>query len=187
MPKTGTSVSARMAQRVEDAAVAAQDDADVRPLAVVHRARCLRRPLRACWCSSGVEISCTAASSRPSPPPRPPPGCVPGASAGCVCVISIARVMARPPAGRHRDRPPPRSAQAQTKVSRFPFGPGRPEDPRPRTTKPSACAASATSADRVAAIGGVAHDASFPTFSLPSSNCGFTSPSRSNSAAGGGD
>jgi hypothetical protein len=51
---------------------------------------------------------------------------------------------------------------AQTKVSRLPFGPGSPEEARPRTTSPSDSAAPGDLADRLSAVGGVADDSGLP-------------------------
>jgi hypothetical protein len=56
MPNTGTPVWAKVAKRVEDAAVAAEHQADVGALAVRDPLD-VRRPSTCFSCSSGVEIS----------------------------------------------------------------------------------------------------------------------------------
>ena len=58
-----------------------------------------------------------------------------------------------------RSATPSPSPPHQTKVSRLPFGPGSPEEAKPRTGRPSSLGRAGDGEDRLAAVGGVADDA----------------------------
>src|SRR6202008_1053424 len=62
---------------------------------------------------------------------------------------------------------------AQTKVSRFPLGPGRPDSARPRISNPAAPAAAITESTASARSSG-SRTTPPRTLPFPSSNCGLT-------------
>src|SRR5215218_5724332 len=166
------------AQRVEDAAVAAEHEADVRALAVGD-------PLDVS-CLLAVLLMLVGRADQLHP-------CLAGRLGGDGHRVRGALGVSG--SDQHRARhgstlsiPATRSISAplraaQTKVSRFPFGPGSPEEATPRITSPSARAPWATL--RIASRRSAASRTTppLPTFSFSSSNCGLTSPRRSNSSA----
>ena len=121
---------------------------------------CLRAPRRA-------RTGGSRPRARPRPRRRPPPR---SARAGCGCrrprsaPRAPPRRSARSWFDRPRSRPPGRGdarppATAWTKVSRFPFGPGRPDDANARTPSPASSIARRRREQRLAAIGRVADHA----------------------------
>ena len=149
------------AQRVQDRAVAAEHEAEVRARLVAGDDLDARRRPRRAWRARPL---CRPGASRPRGRPRRRPATASVAAGGCEWVTSAAvftgptstaacdrRVEVVDAAGRRR--------RTRGRSRGCPSGPGRPEEATPRTGRPSSTRGVGDGEDRLAAVGDVADDA----------------------------